>query len=255
MNIFICSVVGLFFGAIVNSILFFINLEKENKSCFQKETQNKNIFQEKDTAKEEKENVKVNNVKFIITIPDKKTGICICGCNGKKLHYQVNIEDINIGNYPSCPARYARKENEKRTKLIKKQKELDNWSYRENYSLPAKSKEEAVRRSLKTYLGKRCLKCGSNIKRLSYACKPCFDAERKLREAMKRGAYPENLTENERKQIVQIYKKSKLKTVETGIEHHVDHIQPLAKGGRHHPSNLQIITAKENLRKGAKWKG
>jgi len=38
----------------------------------------------------------------------------------------------------------------------------------------------------------------------------------------------------------------------TGIPHHVDHIFPVSKGGTHHPSNLQILTAKENLSKGAK---
>jgi len=38
----------------------------------------------------------------------------------------------------------------------------------------------------------------------------------------------------------------------TGIQHHVDHIIPLSKGGLHHPDNLQILTAEENLKKGAK---
>jgi 5-methylcytosine-specific restriction endonuclease McrA len=32
----------------------------------------------------------------------------------------------------------------------------------------------------------------------------------------------------------------------------VDHIIPLAKGGQHHPGNLQVISANENVRKGAK---
>ena len=32
-----------------------------------------------------------------------------------------------------------------------------------------------------------------------------------------------------------------------GSYYHVDHIQPLSKGGMHHPYNLQIITAKENI--------
>lgn len=33
----------------------------------------------------------------------------------------------------------------------------------------------------------------------------------------------------------------------------VDHIIPLAHGGMHHPSNLQIIYSSENRRKGVKW--
>ena len=40
---------------------------------------------------------------------------------------------------------------------------------------------------------------------------------------------------------------------ETGIEHHVDHIWPLSKGGPHLPFNLQIITAEENLSKKAQY--
>ena len=55
--------------------------------------------------KQEKANLRVNNVNFTIAIPKKKTGICICGCNGKKLHYQAHINDINIIDYRSCPAR------------------------------------------------------------------------------------------------------------------------------------------------------
>ena len=31
--------------------------------------------------------------------------------------------------------------------------------------------------------------------------------------------------------------------------HHVDHIEPLAKGGMHHPTNLQLLTKSENLSK------
>ena len=34
---------------------------------------------------------------------------------------------------------------------------------------------------------------------------------------------------------------------------HVDHIQPLAAGGLHHPSNLQVLSKFDNLSKGAKW--
>lgn len=42
------------------------------------------------------------------------------------------------------------------------------------------------------------------------------------------------------------------KSTTTGVAHHVDHIIPLSKGGKHHPSNLQIITAEENWSKGSK---
>jgi len=38
----------------------------------------------------------------------------------------------------------------------------------------------------------------------------------------------------------------------TGIAHHVDHIVPIARGGAHAPSNLQVITAALNYSKGAR---
>lgn len=37
-----------------------------------------------------------------------------------------------------------------------------------------------------------------------------------------------------------------------GTEHHVDHIIPLSRGGKHHPDNLQVISAVSNMKKGAK---
>ena len=35
----------------------------------------------------------------------------------------------------------------------------------------------------------------------------------------------------------------------------MDHIRPLAAGGVHHPDNLRVISASENLSKGATFKG
>jgi 5-methylcytosine-specific restriction endonuclease McrA len=72
---------------------------------------------------------------------------------------------------------------------------------------------------------------------------------------MKRGAYPEDLTKEEKDAIILIYKEARRLTETTGVPHHVDHVKPLAVGGRHHPENLQILTAQENLEKGARWDG
>jgi 5-methylcytosine-specific restriction endonuclease McrA len=70
---------------------------------------------------------------------------------------------------------------------------------------------------------------------------------------MRRGAYPRDLSRSEKKKIGEIYAEARRLTKETGIEHHVDHIKPLAAGGEHHPDNLRVITAEENLKKGARW--
>lgn len=54
-----------------------------------------------------------------------------------------------------------------------------------------------------------------------------------------------DLSENELK-IVKLYYKL---SIAMGEGYHVDHIIPIAKGGSHHPSNLQIITVEDNLSK------
>ena len=56
----------------------------------------------------------------------------------------------------------------------------------------------------------------------------------------------------DKKQIKNIYKQAAIKTKETGIKYHVDHIYPLRSPflcGLHVETNLQIITAEENLKK------
>jgi len=56
-----------------------------------------------------------------------------------------------------------------------------------------------------------------------------------------------------KKAIADIWKEKCRITNSTGIEHHVDHIIPLAIGGAHHQDNLRVITAAENLSKHTKY--
>jgi 5-methylcytosine-specific restriction endonuclease McrA len=48
------------------------------------------------------------------------------------------------------------------------------------------------------------------------------------------------------------YEDARQLTNEAGVEHHVDHIWPLSRGGPHLPWNLRVVTKTENLSKGAK---
>ena len=57
------------------------------------------------------------------------------------------------------------------------------------------------------------------------------------------------------KKIATFYDEAQRQTKETGVQHHVDHIIPLSRGGLHHQDNLQVLTAEENLRKSNKLIG
>ena len=59
-------------------------------------------------------------------------------------------------------------------------------------------------------------------------------------------------SKSERQRIEKIYQQAADATRKSGIKHHVDHIKPLARGGKHHSSNLRVIPFRMNLRKGAK---
>ena len=73
------------------------------------------------------------------------------------------------------------------------------------------------------------------------------------RKTQKLQATPVWLTTEQLEQITQFYIESVRLTIETGIEHQVDHIVPLLGKnvrGLHVPWNLQIITKTENMIKG-----
>ena len=49
---------------------------------------------------------------------------------------------------------------------------------------------------------------------------------------------------------IPFYAESRRLSKETGVAHHVDHIIPITKGGLHCQTNLQVLTAVENIQKG-----
>jgi hypothetical protein len=49
-----------------------------------------------------------------------------------------------------------------------------------------------------------------------------------------------------------MHKLASQRSDEEGIEHHVDHVVTLSRGGLHHHLNMQVITAAENRSKGAR---
>jgi len=135
---------------------------------------------------------------------------------------------------------------------------------------------QAIEEGKKTYIGSTaCKHCGSYEKYVSsYNCAPCAveNGLKKLNdnELMKPYRTKEKvnnktyryrakkysdavvLIQEEHERILTIYKECAKLTEETGVPHHVDHIHPISKGGKHHPDNLQILTATENIRKSNK---
>lgn len=60
------------------------------------------------------------------------------------------------------------------------------------------------------------------------------------------------LSAEEMGQVKAVYRLRYTLSRETGAEYHVDHHIPLSRGGKHHPDNLWVVPAAENLRKGSK---
>jgi hypothetical protein len=141
------------------------------------------------------------------------------------------------------------------------------------YTQKSPAREEAIKEGKKTYTSlNACKKCGSCERYVSnYACAPCtiksglekLNNEELMKpyrtkekqnnktyryRAKKFGEAP-ILTSEEHQRILLIYQECARITEETGVPHHVDHIYPISKGGKHHPDNLQILTATENIRK------
>lgn len=81
-------------------------------------------------------------------------------------------------------------------------------------------------------------------KRASYRAK---------RRALKLKQIPVHLRDcpQEKQRVLQTYKLRNILSKATGVQHHVDHMWPLADGGPHWSGNLQVIPAEENMSKSA----
>lgn len=144
------------------------------------------------------------------------------------------------------------------------------------YTQKSAARESAIEKGEKTYTGFTvCKHCGSCEKYVStWGCAPCaiksgleklnneelmkpYRTKEKVsnktyRYRSKKFSEALILTPEEHQRILFIYKECAIITEKTGVLHHVDHIYPISKGGLHHPDNLQILTATENIRKGNK---
>lgn len=195
---------------------------------------------------------------------------CTCGCKGKPYRGQSWVD---LNKYKTCPARWRRKDKAKqetakeREKLrshvaavkaraaVNEAKERQGRLKREELErkrngLPALSKAEARRRNLPSFVGNACENghAGERDSR-NGECLVCRNSDKQRRSAMKRGAFPETLTQQDKVAITAIYEEARTLSKATGIPHHVDHKKPLARGGRHHQDNLQILLLRETCQR------
>ncbi len=176
--------------------------------------------------------------------------------------YSIIIYEMPKAKYTPEERKRIQKEN-----LLKNKQKCDRTNY---------SRLEAIEQGRKTYQVKKpCKRCGSFERYVSTkGCVPCsiergleklnneelmkpYRTKEKINNKTYRYRSKKNngiseLTKEENNRIEEIYKECARITEETGILHHVDHIHPISKGGRHHPDNLQILTAVENISKSNK---
>lgn len=150
-----------------------------------------------------------------------------------KKHYEDNKE-----HRKSCIISWQKDNREK--VILYKQKWLDNnIDYFKEYYLNNKETLNAI---------------NSEYKRNN---KGVVNASCSFRRAAKLMATPAWLSKEQLSEIKEIYKYCAEITEQTGIPYNVDHIIPLVNDfvcGLHVPWNLQVITAKDNLSKGNKYK-
>ena len=159
--------------------------------------------------------------------------------NGK---YEYWITEEKYNEFKKNHRLYDKKYSMKENSLIKK-KERNKKYYSENIQSERSRSKEKIKRMTPDQL----LKLKEYKK--EWHKKNVF---RKMASKHRRREREKNDTPLTKDQIAIIeilYKQSKRLKKTLGIDFHVDHILPLFMGGKHIPSNLQIIPASINLRK------
>lgn len=106
---------------------------------------------------------------------------------------------------------------------------------------------------------KLCMECYKTDRQEDGKCSFCrylyekdyartYPSRRRLYSDLKKANTPK-LSPSEMQAVNEIYATAKSLTLDTGVEHHVDHIVPISKGGLHVPENLRVVTAEANLKK------
>jgi len=159
----------------------------------------------------------------------------LCQREDGKEYYSKNVETLKIKHRAYYLA------NPERIKVWS-----DNW----NKKNPEKSKARYLK-----YRHGNLEKCRARDEDYRLRNMGRDAAKTARRRAAKKQRTPPWLTAAHFKQIQAFYTYAKELEVETGVNHHVDHIFPLngeTSSGLHVPWNLQVLTAEDNLKKSNK---
>lgn len=150
---------------------------------------------------------------------------------------KYTIKYTSVGRCKTCHESYVN-EQSKTEKGIERDRSYSKKYYYENRNV-CLHRNRAHYAKNKGYFKEKILQWNANNPELRKEIK-------ERRRCMRMNAAVE-LTISEAEQIRSIYRSMQRKNKQYGkIICHVDHILPLSKGGKHHPSNLQLITARSN---------
>ena len=181
----------------------------------------------------------------------------------KKVYYEANKESIlalqrayKEANKEKIAATSKARYQAKREVLLAYKKayvEANKEKVAATQKAYVEANKEKVAAYKKAYVKANKEKVAATQKAYVEANREAVTAKVAKRRALKRKQVPVHLREcpHEKKRLVETYKLRSILSKATGVQHHVDHMWPLADGGPHWSGNLQVIPAEENLSKNA----
>jgi hypothetical protein len=166
----------------------------------------------------------------------------------KKVYYEANKESIL-----ALQRAYKEANKEKIAVTNKARYQANREVLLANQKAYAAANKEKVAATQKAYVEANKEKVAAYKKAYVEANREAVTARVAKRRALKRKQVPVHLRDcpHEKKRLLEIYKLRTILSEATGVQHHVDHMWPLADGGPHWSGNLQVIPAEENLSKNA----
>ena len=168
----------------------------------------------------------------------------------QKAYYEANKEK-RAAKRAAKGAAYYEANKEKiagQQKAYREANKEKRAAYREAYNEANKEKRAAYREA---YREANKEKIAASHKAYREANPEVWASSARKRRATKKEAYVPRCSHWEGVEKQMVGRRAELRAT-TGITYHIDHIYPLSKGGIDHPSNYQLLTPEENMRKGGR---